>query len=120
MGIIFWMAALYYQKRYFIFESGLLSIYNGQKEMMHEAIPVFLSETRCRFTHVHRCKKDTHGLDCRISDPIVHMNDTITGPFKNHSLHTWLEKKHNDRVENKPYDPNENTVDPETKPEKMK
>jgi|LauGreDrversion4_2_1035121.scaffolds.fasta_scaffold71460_4 hypothetical protein len=94
-----------YQKRYFIFESGILSIYNSQKEMMHEAIPIFLSKTRCRFTHVHRCKKDTYGLDCRISDPIVHMNDTITGPFKNHSIHTCLEKNHKDRVENKPYDP---------------
>lgn len=83
----------FYQKRYFIFEPGLLKICNSQRQIMHE-IPLGSSpETACSFSHTHLCKKDEYLLDFRIVDNTIYMDYKITGPHKNYLINTRLERK---------------------------
>lgn len=82
----------FYQKRYFIFDSQFLKILNSSKEIMHAVIPSFLSESECRFSHTHICKNDEYLLDFMITDNVIYMDYKITGPNKNYSIKTRLEK----------------------------
>ncbi len=83
----------FYQKQYFIYDSGLLKICNSKKEIMHKAVPIFLSESACTFSHAHLCKNDEYLLNCRIAGNTIFMDYKITGPSKNYLIHTRLEKK---------------------------
>ena len=82
----------FYQKRYFIFDSGILKICNSKKEIMHEITSISSSKNIYEFSHVYICKKDEYCLDWRMDDNTIHMDYKITGPLKNYFINTRLEK----------------------------